>query len=238
MRCLPSKLHALSTSSALLALAILACQLAAVSSPMPEPTEAPTKFARAVILDSPVATPPATPPAALTAITQALVSTPTATTAIRSVQPTANAPSGTATAAPSTRTRTLTLVPTLASGGCPTVAIAAPKPSGIVKSMIIGTRNSSDALVIPTTTFQTTTIVHAIVGLTNANKTRVKTAWYANDVGKAAPCNKLVDSAELADLSGSPYVDFTLDPPHLVGNYRVEVYVNGNLDQVASFTVK
>jgi hypothetical protein len=89
------------------------------------------------------------------------------------------------------------------------------------------------------TSFPTATTIHAIVGLQNAPaKTRVKAAWYAVDVGKAAPCNKLVDSAELGDQSGSPFIDFTLDPPHLVGTYRVEIYLNGNLGQVAPFSVK
>jgi hypothetical protein len=39
----------------------------------------------------------------------------------------------------------------------------------------------------------------------------------------------------LGDLSESPFIDFTLDPPQPVGAYRVEIYANGNLDHVASF---
>jgi len=224
MHRLRSRFHALVILSAILVLPALACSLAA-NAPSPEPPEAPTKFARAVILNMPPATP--------TATTEPSTPTPSPVATIRRALATSTA------AAPATPTRTATVIATPASGGCPPIPLPTIKPSGLIKSVTIGTKNSGSALVIPTTVFQTTTTLHAIVALQNAPaKTRVKTAWYANDVGKAAPCNKLVDSAELGDLSGTLFVDFTLDPPHFVGTYRVEIYVNNNLDQVAPFIVK
>jgi hypothetical protein len=42
-------------------------------------------------------------------------------------------------------------------------------------------------------------------------------------------------ACRLGDLSESPFIDFTPDPPQPVGAYRVEIYANGNLDHVASF---
>jgi hypothetical protein len=217
-------LRALSFLFAILALPALACSLTA-NVPSPEPTEAPTKLARAVILNMPPATP--------TATTEPSTPTLSPVATIRRALATSTA------AAPATPTRTATVIATPASGGCPPIPLPTIKPSGLIKSIIIGTKNSGSALVIPTTVFQTTTTIHAIVGLQNAPaKTRVRSVWYANDVGKAAPCNKLVDSAELGDLSGTLFVDFTLDPPHFVGTYRVEIYMNNNLDQVAPFNVK
>ena len=210
---------------AMLALPALACSLT-TNAPTLEPTEeAPTKFARAVISGM--------PPATLAAPTELPAPTLPSVATIRRVL-------ATPTVAPlATSTRTTTAIATLASGSCPPLSPAATKPSGLIKSVIIGTKNPGSALVTSTTVFQTTTTIHAIVGLQNApTKTRVKATWYANDVGKAAPCNKLVDSAELGDLSGSVFVDYTLDPPHLIGTYRVEIYVNGNLDQIAPFSVK
>ncbi|MCI0476843.1 MAG: hypothetical protein L0Y55_11390, partial [Anaerolineales bacterium] len=149
---------------ALLALA-LACSLTA-NAPTTGPVEdAPTKFARAVILTAPPATIGATiePP------------TPAPSTTIRRAL-------GTATAAPlATATRAATAVATLAGGGCPPIAPPALKPTGLIKSVVLGTKNPGSALVTPTNVFQTTTTIHAIVGLQNAPaKTRVKTAWYAN----------------------------------------------------------
>jgi hypothetical protein len=215
---------------AILALSALACSLAA-SVPTPEPTEqAPTKFARAVILNVPpvTSTAPTESPASsrIATIHRALA---TSTTLPRAI-PTATTPA--------TSTRTATTIATLASVGCPPISPPATKPSGLVKSVTIGTQNPGSAAIIPATIFQTTATIHAVVGLQNANKVRLKAAWYANDVGKAAPCNKLVDSAELGDLNGSIFIDFTLDPPRPVGTYRVEIYVNNTLDQIATFSVK
>lgn len=211
---------------ALCALPALACSLTA-HAPTPEPAEdAPTKFARAVVLITPPATIFAAPTESL-----APISSPTATIRRALV---------TSTTAPiATATRAATAIATLTAGGCPTIAPPALKPTGLIKSIVLGTKSPGSALVTPTNIFQTTATMHAIVGLQNAPaKTRLKAMWYANDVGKAAPCNKLVDSAELGDLSGSPFIDFTLDPPQPVGAYRVEILVNGNLDQVAAFSVK
>jgi hypothetical protein len=61
---------------------------------------------------------------------------------------------------------------------------------GLVKSVSIGTENPGSAVIIPAAVFQATATIYAPFGLQNANKTRLKAARYANDAGKAAPCNK------------------------------------------------
>jgi hypothetical protein len=91
----------------------------------------------------------------------------------------------------------------------------------------------------PTTTFQASLTIHAVVALQNAPaNTRVKAAWYATDVGSVAPCNTFVNSAELTELEGSLKIDFRLSPTNPVGSYRVEIFVNGNLDQVITFNIR
>jgi len=68
--------------------------------------------------------------------------------------------------------------------------------------------------------------------------TRVRAAWYANDVGRVAPCNTFIDAAELSALEGSFTVDFSLDPTNPVGIYRVEIWLNNNLEHIVTFTIR
>lgn len=224
----------------ILGLAALACSLANEVT-TPEPTEAPTKFARAQLLDTPVSTRLPTQdaqpqPAATTPRPAVTVSsntprpgTPSATPRV-SLNPTLNpVASPTRTSSAPTATKS--------AGGCPSVTTPVLKPSGRVKSAALGTMNNS--VLTPTTSFQTTSKIHVVVTVQNAPaNTRVKAGWYANDVGKAAACNTFIDSAELTSLEGSFTVDFSLDPTNPVGTYRVEILLNGNLDQVLAFNIK
>jgi hypothetical protein len=78
-----------------------------------------------------------------------------------------------------------------------------------------------------------------VVALQNAPaNTHVTASWYATDVGSVAPCNTFVSSAELTEQEGSNKIDFRLNPTNPVGSYRVEIYVNGNLDQIVTFNIR
>jgi sporulation-control protein spo0M len=59
------------------------------------------------------------------------------------------------------------------------------------------------------------------------------------DVGPDIACNSLIDSTEIS-TSGTRNLDFNLTPETQwpVGMYRVEVYVNGELDTVKEFRVQ
>lgn len=90
----------------------------------------------------------------------------------------------------------------------------------------------------PTSTFEPNETFYLIVDLANApDDTTVKTVWYAVDVGTAAPPNTLIDEAELA--SGSATLTFNLSPAEqwAPGAYKVEVYLNGELNQTLNITV-
>jgi hypothetical protein len=84
---------------------------------------------------------------------------------------------------------------------------------------------------------------HAVATLENApDNTEVTAMWFVEDVGSAEPCNTLITDPFTLTTSGSRNLDFTLQPPPGVqwplGRYRVEVYVNGNLDLDVTFTVE
>ncbi len=90
----------------------------------------------------------------------------------------------------------------------------------------------------PTTAFEPNETFYLIVDLANApDDTTVKTTWYAVDVGTVAPANTLIDEAELT--SGSGTLTFNLAPADqwAPGTYKVEVYLNGELDQTLDITV-
>ena len=90
----------------------------------------------------------------------------------------------------------------------------------------------------PTNTFESNETFYLIVDLANApDETTVKTVWYAVDVGSVAPPNTLIDEASLT--SGSAVLTFNLTPdgPWAPGTYKVEVYLNDELNQTLNMTV-
>jgi hypothetical protein len=83
-------------------------------------------------------------------------------------------------------------------------------------------------------------VFHAVVSVANApSDTRVKAVWTAIDVGEAAPPDSVVDQTEIS-VEGSRNIDFALAsdsgqwPP---GTYKVDVYLNDELDRTLSFSV-
>ena len=90
----------------------------------------------------------------------------------------------------------------------------------------------------PTTTFEPNETFYLIVELANApDDTTVKTVWYAVDVGSAAPANTLIDEASLT--SGSAVLTFNLSPDGqwAPGTYKVELYLNDELNQTLDIRV-
>jgi outer membrane usher protein FimD/PapC len=132
--------------------------------------------------------------------------------------------------------------PPTSKGGCPPLPPAVVKPSGIVSNvtMALGTKGDTKDPVNPTLVFQPNSVFHAVVAIQNAPKnTKFKAAWFATDVGSAADCNTAMDDTEFS-TDGTRNIDFTLAPSTTwpAGTYRVEIYVNGNLDRVVNFSVK
>ena len=83
-------------------------------------------------------------------------------------------------------------------------------------------------------------VFHAVVSVANApDDTTVKAVWTAVDVGDAAEPGTLIDETEMS-VDGSRNIDFTLEsnsgqwPP---GTYKVDIYLNGDLDRTLNFSV-
>lgn len=217
-----------------LALPALACSLVTGRAPadQDEPTAAPTKFARAVLLATPplTAEPRPSPPTSNPIVGGTLARTPT----------NAPTPNPASNPIPSPARSATTPASNPVAGACPPVLPVISRRTGLLKSVILGTQSSPNAPIVTTNLLPTNATIHAVVTLQNApSKTRVKAAWYANDIGKPGQCNQLIDSAELAtNNAGAATIDFTLDPPNPAGIYRVEIYSNGTLDFVAPFSIK
>lgn len=242
-----------------LVLLTLACQLTAYLTPVEEQREdastavaaaplgtVPTVVAYALPAVTPTTSTEATSTAPLAVSTTAKpLATPTATTAPKTTVRPATA---TATKSPATPTATSTAQPTpaptatkTATGGCPPLPSPNTKSSGLVKTVTMTQSTNPDTYEPSgsTTVFARTATIHAVVAIQNApTNTAVKAAWYATDVGSAAPCNTFIDEAELTDVDGTRNLDFTLGSGNPVGTYRVQIYVNGNLDRVVSFSVQ
>lgn len=126
-------------------------------------------------------------------------------------------------------------------GGCSPLPAPVLKPSGIVTNVTMARGVLGDAKdpANPTLVFPPEAIFHAIVAIKNAQAdTGLKASWFATDVGSAADCNTPIDSTSLS-TDGTRNIDFSLTPNDKwpVGSYRVEIYVNNNLDRVVEFTV-
>lgn len=119
---------------------------------------------------------------------------------------------------------------------------AVSQSSGVIKSVTMASDSKPDTKepINPTTEFKPNAIFHAIVTIQNAPAgTKVKTIWYATDVGTAAQPNTLIDQTELV-AEGTRNIDFTLQPSANwpPGKFRVEILVNGTLNTTVNFTVK
>jgi hypothetical protein len=114
--------------------------------------------------------------------------------------------------------------------------------SGLITQVVMakGSDSVSAAPVGPTTVFGSSSVIHATVKISNAPaNTKFTAAFYVVDVGSAAAANSLITSTDLT-ADGTRYLDFTLTPTSSwpSGKYRVDISVNGQLDQTVAYTVR
>ncbi|HMD90677.1 MAG TPA: zinc ribbon domain-containing protein [Anaerolineaceae bacterium] len=114
--------------------------------------------------------------------------------------------------------------------------------SGIISkvTMAENTQGANKDPVNPTKVFQTSATIHAVVAITNAPaNTRVKAIWFATSA-ESVDCNTQVGQPYELTTDGSRNIDFSLAPTTTwpTGSYRVEIYVDDNLDQVVDYTVQ
>ncbi|MEZ4515063.1 MAG: trypsin-like peptidase domain-containing protein [Chloroflexota bacterium] len=90
-----------------------------------------------------------------------------------------------------------------------------------------------------TTVFAPDDTFYAIVNLANApDDTKVKAVWTAVDVGDAAAPNYLLDEVELTSGDGLLTFDMNNDGAWPAGSYKVDLYLNGELDRTLDFRVQ
>lgn len=128
--------------------------------------------------------------------------------------------------------------PTAAS---PTAA-SQPSSSGVITDVILANNVEGIEMipVDPTTVFTSSSIIHAVVKIEDAPVNTVFTAeFYVEDVGDAADRNSLITTTDLT-ADGTRYLDFNLTPTTSwpPGTYRVDILVNGQLEQSVTYTVE
>jgi hypothetical protein len=113
-------------------------------------------------------------------------------------------------------------------------------------SFSVSTANFADAYMSAdpdgaarTTTYAQEDVFYAIVNLANApDDTEVRAVWYAVDVEGADP-ETLIDEATIA--SSDAMLTFDLANTGMlwpVGSYRVDLYLNGELETSLAFSVQ
>jgi hypothetical protein len=115
-------------------------------------------------------------------------------------------------------------------------------PSGIITDVILARDVEGVEMnpVDPTTVFNSSSVVHAVVKIEDSPVGTTFTAeFYVVDVGDAAEPNSLITSTDLV-ADGTRYLDFNLTPTTSwpAGTYRVDIRVNGVLDQRVEYTVE
>jgi hypothetical protein len=126
-------------------------------------------------------------------------------------------------------------------GGCPPLPVFILKRSGLIRSVILAqsVTEPEKEPVNATSDFSPNSVIHAVVALNNAPiNTKLTAAWYITDAGISARCNTGIDSVNV-EVMGDRNEEFALMPkePFQPGYYRVEIYVNDNLEKVIPFTV-
>jgi hypothetical protein len=114
--------------------------------------------------------------------------------------------------------------------------------SGLITEVVMARDTEGVELepVDPTTVFEPDSIIHAVARIEDAPADTVFTAaFYVTDVGDAAPADTLISSTDLT-ADGTRNLDFTLSPTTTwpPGTHRVEISINGELDQVVEYTVE
>lgn len=127
-------------------------------------------------------------------------------------------------------------------GKCPPLSAPAYKPPLVARSLTMAEGVKSDTVepVNPTRQFKTSSVFHAIIDLDNPQpNTKIKAVWYALDTGGLERCNTRLGENEIT-ISNSKRVWFNFRPPEkwVPGIYKVEIYVNDNLNNDVDFRVQ
>ena len=145
------------------------------------------------------------------------------------------------TACMSSTADTATQAPSVSSD-TPQAAVPQASSSGLITQVVLakGSDSISAAPVDPSTVFDSKAVIHAVVEISNAPaNTKFTAAFYVVDVGSAAAANSLITSTDLTS-DGTRDLDFTLTPTSSwpSGKYRIDISVNGQLDQTVPYTVQ
>lgn len=90
----------------------------------------------------------------------------------------------------------------------------------------------------PTTVFLQDETFYCTVELANApDDTTVKASWTAVEVQGEQP-NTFIDEAELTTGSGTLHFELSNDGLWPVGKYKVDLFINGELDRTLEFEVQ
>jgi hypothetical protein len=90
----------------------------------------------------------------------------------------------------------------------------------------------------PTTVFNQDDVFYAVIQLENApDDTALKAVWAAVDADDTEP-NFMIDEVEITAGSGSVNFNLTNDKLWPVGDYKVDIYLNDELDRTLEFEVE
>lgn len=125
---------------------------------------------------------------------------------------------------------------------CPVNPNAEPDPTGLIESVTMahGVEGDEQVPVDVSDTFSPPDTVHAVVSIVDAPLgTQFKATWKVVDIGDPSSCNTVITEYEI-DTDGTRNIDFSLIPNTDLppGSYKVEISVNGTLDQIAFFSVQ
>jgi len=130
--------------------------------------------------------------------------------------------------------------PPRAPGSCPPPPKAEFRPPVVARKLTMaeGVNTSTIEPINATRQFKPTSNFHAIVELDNppANS-KVKAIWYALDTGGLEPCNTRLYESEITTSGRRTWFKFWPPDKFPVGIYKVEIYVNGNLNLDLDFRV-
>jgi hypothetical protein len=121
------------------------------------------------------------------------------------------------------------------------ITLPIPKPGGLITKVTLahGAEPETYAPIDPATEFLPSDTIHAVVTVKKAPEDTVFSAkWMTTSVSLAGKDNEMIDSTEIK-TGGTGNLDFSLSPDGKfpTGMFRVEIYVNGNLDQLKTFKI-
>ncbi|MGE5386990.1 MAG: hypothetical protein ACM3SV_13995 [Betaproteobacteria bacterium] len=121
----------------------------------------------------------------------------------------------------------------------PTTLPGAAATSGVIyKSVALGTNLGGDKKVTsPTTTFAPNDTIYAVVETDGVGKATVKAVFTFVQSEKSAPVS---DTTQTIDATGPAFTEFHVAKPGgwPVGDYKVDVFINGAPVGTQTFTVK